>query len=58
MFYAHGAIHAAVTDAPLALGIGLALVYQRVNLDGDLGHFIGVEVSVLGGGSFTSSRKY
>lgn len=43
--------HENVRDVPDTYGAGLSLAYQRVNLNGELGHYVGLELSVLLGGA-------
>ena len=45
-----------VQDAPSFVGAGLALSYRRVELGGELGHYIGLELSMLFGGALTTSH--
>ncbi|MGE0872734.1 MAG: hypothetical protein AB7P03_29535 [Kofleriaceae bacterium] len=42
--------HRTIWDAPDTSGAGLLFAYQRVNLNGELGHYVGIELSVLLGG--------
>ena len=42
--------HGNVWDPPDTSSAGLLFAYQRVNLNGELGHYVGLELSVLLGG--------
>jgi len=42
--------HGGIRDAPDTYGAGLSFAYQRVALNGELGHYVGLELSVLLGG--------
>jgi hypothetical protein len=49
--------HDSIEDGPSVGGAGLALAYRREDLNGAIGHYVGLELSVLFGGALTSSRR-
>ncbi|MGE0548168.1 MAG: hypothetical protein AB7O24_26150 [Kofleriaceae bacterium] len=49
--------HGTIRDAPDTSSAGLSFSYQRVNLNGELGHYVGLELSVLLGGLVQPAKK-